>query len=193
LKKTYESLEWDVNDHPKAKAEVKREKSKDQHEETPLAILKKMEKLSEEVNSRNRLYMNKITTLERPQKSSYISKEKPFPKKQNEEVKPSSSQVPNTLAPTNAVEQDSSSEEEQNDEDESDDEEVDELANLVQINVFNILLGGSYTHLLISGSIECVLSLKFVRKAWAHVFQINQKLFWEIPPRDSFIRIINYF
>jgi len=71
----------DVNDHPKAKAEAKREKSKDQHEETLLAILKKMEKISEEVNSRDRLHLNKITALERAQKSSYIPKGKPFPKK----------------------------------------------------------------------------------------------------------------
>lgn len=86
--------------------------------------------------------MNKITALEKAQKSSYIPKGKPFPKKLNEEDKPSSSQVPNTLAPTNAVEQDSSSEDEQSESDESDDEEVDEQANLIEFNVFNILLGG---------------------------------------------------
>lgn len=81
----------DANDHPRAKVEAKKEKCKDQHEETVLAILKKMERLGEEVNSHHRVIMNKITALERAQKSSYIPKRKPFPKKQNEEDKPSSS------------------------------------------------------------------------------------------------------
>ena len=47
--------------------------------------------------------------------------------------------------------------------------------------------------LLISGSIICVLNLKFCREAWVHVFQRTQKVFWEIPPKNSFIKIINYF
>jgi len=45
-----------------------------------------------------------------------------------------------------AMEQDSSSEDEQSEKGKSDDEEVDEQANLVESDVFNILLGGSYTH-----------------------------------------------
>lgn len=61
----------DANDIPKAKVEVKKEKTKDQHEETLMAILKRMENLSEEFHSRDRVVMNKITTLEKPQKSSY--------------------------------------------------------------------------------------------------------------------------
>ena len=47
--------------------------------------------------------------------------------------------------------------------------------------------------MLISGSIGCALSLKFCGEAWAHVFQITQKVFWEITPEDSFIKIINFF
>lgn len=98
------------------------------------------------MNSRDRLYVNKLTALERAQKSRYIPKGRPFPKKQNEEDKPRSLQVPNTLAPTNVVEQDSSFEDEHSYEDESDDEEVDEQANLVEFEAFNILLGGSYIY-----------------------------------------------
>ena len=41
----------DAIDLPKTKTEAKKEKYKDQHEETLLAILKKMENLSEEVHS----------------------------------------------------------------------------------------------------------------------------------------------
>lgn len=89
--------------------------------------------------------MNKIIALERAKKSSYIPKGEPFTKKKNEEDKPSSFQVPNTLAPPNAVEQDSSFEDEESEKDESDDEEVDEQANLVEFDVFNISLGGSCT------------------------------------------------
>ena len=48
----------DVTNHPRAKSKVKKEKSKDQHEKTLLAILKKMENFSEEVNSRDRVIMN---------------------------------------------------------------------------------------------------------------------------------------
>lgn len=58
----------DVDEHPKAKVEVKKGKSKDQNQETLLLLLKKREKLSKEMNSRDRLYMNKLTTLERAQK-----------------------------------------------------------------------------------------------------------------------------
>ena len=47
--------------------------------------------------------------------------------------------------------------------------------------------------LLIWGSIRCALSLKFCREAWAHALQRTQKLFWEIPPRDDYIKIINIF
>ena len=90
--------------------------------------------------------MNKITALEKAQNSSYISKGKPFPKRKSEEDKPSSSQVRNTLVPSNAVEQDSSFEDEQSESDESDDDETNEQANLVESDIFNILLGGSYTH-----------------------------------------------
>ena len=136
----------DVDEHPRAKVKVKKGKSKDQHEETLLVLLKEMEKLYEEMNSQDRLYMSKFTTLERAQKSCYIPKGKPFPRKQNEEVKPNSSQVPNTLAPTNAVAQDSSSNDEQSDEDGTNDEEVNEQANLVEFEAFNILLRGSYAH-----------------------------------------------
>ena len=61
--------------------------------------------------------------------------------------KPSSSQVPNPLALTNVVEQESSSEDKQSDENESEDEEINEQTNIVESKAFNILLGGSYTHL----------------------------------------------
>ena len=57
-----------VGDLPKARTETKKEKSKDQREETLLAILKKIEKLTEEVHSRDQIVMNKITTLEKAQK-----------------------------------------------------------------------------------------------------------------------------
>jgi len=107
----------DANDIPKAKVEIKKEKTKDQHEEALLTILKRMEKLSEEFHSRDRVVMNKVTALKKAQKSSYIPRAKPFPKKQSDEEKPSSSQVPNNLAPTNAIEQDSSSEDEQSESD----------------------------------------------------------------------------
>lgn len=136
----------DVDEHTKAKVEVKKGKSKDQTKETLSVLLKKMDKLNEEMNSRDRIYMNKLTALERAQKSSYIPKGKPLPGRKNEEDKPSSSQVPNTLAPTNAIEQDSSFKDEQNDEDDSDEEEVKKQANIVESEAFNILLGGSYTH-----------------------------------------------
>jgi len=46
---------------------------------------------------------------------------------------------------------------------------------------------------LICGSIGCPLALKFCGEAWAHAFQRTQKPFWEIPPRDDFIKIINIF
>lgn len=91
----------DVTDNPRAKAEVKKEKSKDQHEETLPTILKKMEKFTKEANSRDRFIMNKITALERAQKSSYVRKGKPFPKKKNKEDRPNLSQFPNALASTN--------------------------------------------------------------------------------------------
>jgi hypothetical protein len=42
-------------------------------------------------------------------------------------------------------------------------------------------------------SIRCSLGLKFCREAWAHAFQRTQKPFWEIPPRDDYIKIINIF
>ena len=58
------------------------------------------------------LHEHKLTALERAQKSSYVPKGKPFPRKKNEQDNPSSSQIPNTLAPTNAKEQHSSSEDE---------------------------------------------------------------------------------
>jgi len=45
----------------------------------------------------------------------------------------------------------------------------------------------------IYGSIGCALSLKIYSEAWTHVFHNTQKLFWEIPPEDNFIKIINYF
>ena len=46
---------------------------------------------------------------------------------------------------------------------------------------------------MIWGSIGCALGLKFCREAWAHAFQRTQKPFWEIPPRDDFIKVINIF
>jgi len=52
---------------------------------------------------------------------------------------------------------------------------------------------GSVDELLIWGSIGCALAVKFCREAWAYVFQRNQKAFWEIPPKDNFIKIINIF
>jgi len=124
-------LKVDINDHPRAKFETKKEKSKDQHKETLLAILKKMEMFTEEANARDRVIMNKITALEKAQKSSYIPKGRPFPKKQSEEDRSSSSQIPNTLAPDNAVEPDSSFDDEGSEGDESEDEQIDEQANLV--------------------------------------------------------------
>ena len=45
--------------------------------------------------------------------------------------------------------------------------------------------------MLIWGRIGCALGLKFCREAWAHVFQRTHKAFWEIPPRNDFINIIN--
>ena len=86
--------------------------------------------------------MNKITALEKAQKSNYISKGKPFPRKQSEEDKPSSSHVPNTLAPTNAVDQNSSFEDEASEYEESDDDEPHDQTNLVEADILNILLGG---------------------------------------------------
>ena len=47
--------------------------------------------------------------------------------------------------------------------------------------------------MLIWGSIECALSLKFCREAWAHVLQRTHKAFWEIPPKSDFTKIINIF
>ena len=47
--------------------------------------------------------------------------------------------------------------------------------------------------LLIWGSIGCALGLKFCKDAWTHVFQRTQKPFWEIPPKDNYIKIINIF
>lgn len=147
VEESLQITKMDVSDHPKVKVEVKKEKSKDQHEETLLVLLKKIENLNEEINSRDRLYMNKLVALERAQKSSYNPKRKALCQKAKwRKDKPSSSQVPNNLAPTNAVEQDSSSKDEQSDEDENNDGEVDEQTNLVEPDVFNILLGGSYTH-----------------------------------------------
>lgn len=69
----------DINDHLRAKFETKK-KSKDQHEETLLAILKRMERFTEEANTRDMVIMNKIVALEKAQKSSYIPKGRPFPK-----------------------------------------------------------------------------------------------------------------
>ena len=46
---------------------------------------------------------------------------------------------------------------------------------------------------MIWGSIGCALGLKFCREAYTHVFQSTQKAFWEIPPRDDYIKIINIF
>lgn len=135
-----------VDDIPKTKTETKKEKRKDQHEETIWAILKKMDKLSEEFHSWDRTVMNKITALEKAQKSNFVPKGKSFPRKQSDEEKPSSSQVSNTLAPTNIVDQDSSFEDEPYESDESDDDEIDEQTNLVEVDIFNILLGGSYIH-----------------------------------------------
>ena len=83
-----------------------------------------MEKLTEEANARDRVIMNKINALERAQKSSYIPKGKPFPKKQSEEVRSNSSQIPNTLAPTNVIELDSSFEDEKSEGDESEGEQT---------------------------------------------------------------------
>lgn len=136
----------DINDHPKARTEAKKEKPKDQHKETLLSILKRMENFTKEANVHDRVIMDEIIALERAQKSSYISKGKPFPKKQSEEVRPNSSKFPNTLAPTNVVEPNSSSEDEESEGEESEVEQTDELANLVESEIFNILLGGSYIH-----------------------------------------------
>jgi len=60
-----------------------------------------------------------------------------------------------------------------------------------RIKWLNIPLEGMV--LLIWSSIGCALSLKFCREAWAHVFQRTQKAFWEIPPKNNFIKIINIF
>ncbi len=46
---------------------------------------------------------------------------------------------------------------------------------------------------LISGGIRCALSLKICSEARTHVFQNTHKSFWEIRPRDNFIKITNYF
>lgn len=50
------------------------------------------------------------------------------------------------MAPTNAIEPDPSFEDEESEGEESEDAETDEQANLVESDIFNILLGGSYTH-----------------------------------------------
>ena len=50
------------------------------------------------------------------------------------------------MALTNAVEQDSSSDDEQSESDRSDDDETNYQTKLVESDVFNIFLGGSYTH-----------------------------------------------
>jgi len=84
-----------------------------------------MEKFTKEANARDRVIMNKITALQRAQ-TNYIPKGKPFPTKQSEEDRLSSSQFPNTFATTNVVEPDSSSEDEESEEGESEGEEVDE-------------------------------------------------------------------
>lgn len=111
-----------------------------------MVVLKKLDKISDEMNSRDRLYMNRFTSLEKAQRLSFIPKNKPFPRKANDEGKQSSSQVPNTLTPTNVVEQESSFKSEQRDEEESEDEENDEQANIVDSHAFNIMLGGTYDH-----------------------------------------------
>jgi len=48
----------DVDEHLKAKVEVKKGKSKDQNEENLLVLLKKVDNLNEEMNSWDMLYMN---------------------------------------------------------------------------------------------------------------------------------------
>jgi len=68
-----------------------------------------MKRFTEESNAHDRVIMNKIIALQMAQKSNYIPKGKLFLKKQSEEDRSSSSQIPYTLAPTNAVEPDSSS------------------------------------------------------------------------------------
>lgn len=100
-----------------------------------------MDRFTKEANARDRVVMNKITNLERAQKPSYIPKGNPFPKNKIEEDRSSSSQIQNTLAPTNVVGKNTSS-----DDEESEDEQIDEQANLVEADVFNIFLVGSYTH-----------------------------------------------
>ena len=117
------------------------EKSTDKTEETLLVIIKKMQNLNEEMNSRDRLYMKKLTALERAQKSSYIPKGKHLPRNKNEEDKPSSFKVPNTLTPKDIVEKDSSYEDEQSDEYESDDEEINEHANIVDFKPLTFFFG----------------------------------------------------
>lgn len=96
-------LKLDIGDHPRTRAKVNKEKSKDQHEETLLSILKKIDRSFEEANKRETIIMNKLTTLERAQKSSYIPKGTPFPRKKSEEDRLTCSQFLNTLASTNVV------------------------------------------------------------------------------------------
>jgi len=56
-----------------------------------ILVLKKLDKLSEEMNSRDELYINNFIALKKAQKSNFIPKNKPFPKKTNDEGKQSSS------------------------------------------------------------------------------------------------------
>lgn len=80
----------------RAKVETKRSKSKDQVEETLVMALKKIDKLFEDLNISDMLYMNKFTTSEESQKSNFVPKNKPFVKKPNEEGKQGPPHVPNT-------------------------------------------------------------------------------------------------
>ena len=41
--------------------------------------------------------------------------------------------------------------------------------------------------------IECALASRFCREAKTHAFYNTHKLFWEIPPGEDLIKIINYF
>lgn len=134
---------------PRAKVETKKSKSKDQVEETLVTVLKKINKIFDDMNVRDWMYMNKFNALEKGKRSTFLSNNKSFVKKHNEEGKQAQPNVPNTLTPTNVVNQvDSSSNEYQSDSssEESEYEEASEKMNVFnESQSSNILLGDTYT------------------------------------------------
>lgn len=72
-------------EHPRAEVETKKRKSKDQVEESLVMSLNKLEKISKDMKYRDRLHLNKLTTLQKAQKSSSTQNNNPFTKKPKDE------------------------------------------------------------------------------------------------------------